>query len=197
MTAAKKHEVVWDQRPSLIKSASASKRPSILSRSPYPLVHYDHPITAQNIGRGDGMGTGTVMGTWEHLDDITRHSLTSVPLISPGMPPSTESSTAITVRYEQVAPIPPLIQYPIEDRTAWYAAALDINHQQLFLETFHPHAPQNQYPPNYHSTLRYVTAQGYHDPGFGIAGVPAREAVHRSTRAWMAEFVHGIPDWTW
>jgi hypothetical protein len=102
--------------------------------------------------------------------------LASVPLVSPGIPPSTQSSTAIPVYYEQVTPIPPLIQYPIEDRPAWFEAALDINHQQLFHKAFHPHAPQDQYPPNYNSTLQYVTPQEYRSPGFGIAGVPGGEA---------------------
>jgi len=174
LTPAKKHEGIWDQRPSLNKNASASERPSPLSPSTTSLVQYYGPTTAQNIGRGDSIGTGTVTGTSEQLNDIARHCLTSVPLVSSGMPPSTQSSMVIPVHYEQVTYLPPLIQYPIEDRTAWYEAALNINHQQLFHEAFHPHAPQDQYPPNYNSTLQSVAAQGYHDPGFGIAGIPGR-----------------------
>jgi hypothetical protein len=181
LTSAKKHEDVWDQRPSMDKNASASELPSLLSPSTNPLVHYHDPTTAQHIGRGDGIGTGTITGTWERLNDITRHCLASVPLVSSGMPWSTQLSMSIPLHYEQVAPIPPLIQYPIEDRTAWYEAALNINHQQLFHEAlFHedgrPHAPQDQYPPNGNSTLQSVTPQVYNDPGFGIAGVPGREA---------------------
>jgi hypothetical protein len=80
----------------------------------------------------------------------------------------------MSFHYEQVAPVPPPIQYPAEDETAWYQAALNVDPQQPpqaypgYQQT--PLHPQDQYHVN--PTPQYPAYEGNQDLVYGSTGVP-------------------------
>jgi hypothetical protein len=81
----------------------------------------------------------------------------------------------IPVQYEQVTPVPPPIQYPAEDETAWYQAALNLDPQQTSGETYQP-PPVQQQPEHYPAPppmQQYPSYEGYRNLSlsFDTAGV--------------------------
>ena len=166
---------IKDRRPSLARNASASTStiPLLSPTAPPPqLFQYDqnHRPGSQPFGEhGHGQPYPST-STWVPPPALSSHDSGSV-LTSP----SIQLPTPMPFHYEQVAPVPPPIQYPAEDETAWYQAALNVDPQQqppqAYVTDQHtPRQPQNQY--HMDSTPQYPAYEGYQDLVFGSTGVP-------------------------
>lgn len=164
-----KEESLMDHRTSPAKNTAAS-RPSLLRSAPAtPLGPFQDPTAAQDIGQAFSISASIGAATWALNLDVTRQGLASVLLVSSGMLLPTPSSAIMPVHHDHVAPIPPSIQYPVVDRTAWYHNARNSSLRQIASEDSHPYFPQERCPSNSDSTLQHVAHQGCYDPAFEIA----------------------------
>ena len=140
------------------------------SAPPPPPLFYEPAQTQSYIHaheHGHGQMYAAPTASWER-PDISRHSSGSV-LVSPSV-----SHPSIGTQYVQVAPVPPPIQYPAEEETAWYRAALSVNPQQQTYPDYHqtPTQPPPQEYGHADPTSHYPAYEGYQDQSYGSAGVP-------------------------
>jgi len=169
-----------DRRPSLARngSASTSTIPLLSPTAPPPTSfsfeqnHHGPPPSFGEHGHGHGQPYPST-STWVPPPALSSHDSGSVHTSS-----SIQLPTPMSFHYEQVAPVPPPIQYPAEDETAWYQAALNVDPHpppQAYpgYQQTPPH-PQDQYHVN--PTPQYPAYEGYQDLGFGSTGVPGAGA---------------------
>lgn len=164
-----------DRRPSLARNASASTStiPLLSPTGPpsQPLFQFEQNYHGPSPSFGEHGQPYPSTSTWVPPPALSSHNSGSI-LTSP----STQQPTPLSFHYEQVAPVPPPIQYPVEDETAWYQAALNVDPQQQQPPQAYPayqHAPaQPQDPYHLNPVPQYPAYEGYQDLMFGSTGVP-------------------------